>query len=1790
MVPEWYNQKFDTYNSTAELTDLNQALADQGYQVTDIDGFKTIVERNQSYTNNTYIDTAPVIQELYSNRSYKEQAVNNDTVNFFKYYTHIKDWNLTKDELICIVDIPINQIINQKQRNDFKYSQFNNTWISIGDIYDNPNIFDWIILLMIDNYIYNDYQIFINDQYVKIKFKAYPLWVQNNSKISIYKITTSYKKQIKVSRRQIEEIWNYNIPVNDIDSNLYGYDKCIVYFNRISKDRNVIGIDSIGRNLEFLKVTDSLDISSISQNNKILIHSEEKEQIELSIFIPKYMYEYPILLPTDYISYNYERDLKEVVTIADDKTIHTLYDIDSNKKIYVNLTEKRNSGWNRMIRPIVLSDIIGSYETDSNSEVTEAIKELKSLTSHLLDLIEILNFRNYNSTNEFNQIINDFETTALNIYQSYNSFLNDNGITLDTEMQYIYNKQVKPVIVDMNENGESSIYLSYDTINDERGLSAQINSFIKQVYDLVNQFNSVELISKTKLKPLWEPDESIKNKIRFTHPVDVSNIWIMEYDSNSKTWFPADDINIEWKYPDIYLLSSSKDVSNKIFKAFIFYTDIMNVTHELIDYMEPSSSWIIDNEKFTYNKQGILRDIIMEKFYWVGINSIYPINNKSKWKVIERIINNPAYAHYNSLFMNTVEPFVKLGMANYLKSDNYNFPKTYSIAKMNELLQQQYNEFKNVSDFEMYLEKTFEPSYIDFIKKVTLSFKYKEEDNKIKYTFNNSYADNIQYEVFVGGKLTSNYTVSRDKGIDTVLINKSEVLSLQNKTTTIPGEESEEYIVDSIIINDPGAGYAVGQNVYAKVGNNIVSFEVAEVTGILKAISRIKLNNKIYKNFNPAASNIDLLDDPLNNIDDEFGNSYYDNIVYPGINKAATFTYPESTYTFRSRRFDNLTSGNRNDSFMIPEVYLGYNMPDNGDPTYHWYLGSRIDAPSNVVLHYHRWDGIMDLIPPTDKIIEDHLRYPGIRNSEYQLISISRFHNDSEIITADKIVNTYEDLPKNISDWTDVNEGKYVIVNSDENGKRMKYRVRGFYKNGKIIYNYPTIAEWNESTLTFNWNDLDYYCEFPSMKQLYPDAPWYTITTYREIEEGISDKRYNRVGYPKKINNTTYIDQFTSDDLAIYNMTLNRWEDLSSADWNITTNVDGFTIEYLKVGFYDYIFRIYLIKNSNNQNRNAALIKNANITINSRLVRTISEPDVTAPVSVGNNLIIRKLFPFELKKNYTLWMNKYDMVLTLPPPTRFRNELHLEDLVLYDKTNARYENVLDSSRYRVDFYNEDAHTQDIENITEVESIEIISSGKNFHQGMVWGWNEEKKIHIFGEVKTNYNSGEITEFKFLYSPNMPKENMDLQFDIYQNINQSINSKGIVLIKFVNKDITVNEDGWIYGVTDPLAPLPEQIRIHLNYTLKAKNQFELSIDKSRREWEFQFDEHLAIPILRINFHWLNQDSIYILTSEGRIPLINPGTNKPTYIVTHSDAGTVITFYNFYKRNEKIKVVSTPYPMRSVYTLKDIPAHGYINVAGVLNKPLNKKYYEFWCNGRLLTDEVSIITPTKLFLHGLTSLHNFEIIEINRNQHEFYSDAFLEKQEDYPGRACNKWNYDTYLDAVLENRLPQNYTIEEQTYLLNPIWPQVSPDNINFKHYPTNVNSERDILIRVNLEDIPSWAIKKLYDMIVINKPSIGMKMLNNDSTFEQAGLIPITEQQIVDVTNDIWASEIINNPYFNKAKIITSDKLIGAFGVGYDFEGNETNNPDFIIKSNQILTINTSYYNNSITEYEEVRDLD
>lgn len=2682
--PDWYKAAFDKFIYTADQLFNTDLILQQGFYVPDHDGSRSSVFRNEAVLNNSFNEKQlrETLKDIYLNSSYKLTASNHDNTHFFQWCGHISDLNITDNTNTAEFVIPTESFIYPNKRDNFKLSQLYRKWIKVEDVLNNWDIFKWVTLVFLDQKIFSDYELRIDDHEVTIRFHFYDYWVKADYPIFIYKMDTLSSCRMNISKYLCEKEWGWKIPVSVIpDQRILNSDRVVVAINKMREGRTdgLTNIEVIGDNLEFLEIKDGyIDLSNISRFNKIYITSESSEYLWMSIFVPKFLHEYPILLPVDSIYRPYEPDFQPLDVMKNDVVNHVKVDYNGeHKQVYIDKNgklEEKHEGWKQMIRPIVLTDAFDKCE-EPYEFLIDDVEHLKNLTIEGADLIEEFRFFLHDYTpgreEEFNSYLERILEKMSIIRDSHNSFLDRLSIEHNAVYEDQYEKFLR-IMDTLKEEGYYSEYLTnYDkTVETENDYFFMVSPLIYIPRELADKYYVIHIIHQLTDhdKHMWDQIGDLLGKLRFQRPVDESDFWTFKYYLEDKCWRPY-PLNMERHFPDVYLPTDPNESIpslNGIFKAFFFYSDTINVLNESQDIVRATPSWDDDTAEYHFDQEGVYRDIFMEKFYWMGVRAIYKgiLATHNRWEAIEYIIDNSSYDRFNELFLKTMDPYFKLGLATYLKSSNYGFPFDDAISKIEEAINTNWLGYKKVTNFEIYLNKTWIPSYFDYIVKImdnwdwgnrllrrprstfdttrilpiliemqestfdiidelnslinwiilqlkkedynlniknfedlkeiiynmyvnmkyvldytkeldldifsiedinhiiekleyhnqlieqlreqfdviyqdandhnvyeakcellnevklhvdllpdfiarlsliisdfdmeafmkaindlSTYFIYNKEnpdDNSLLYRVNefddawsmnvknfrnklfqstsilygtyertksysrseieelinnidtvkddisnfrksiaeyyeyfkyetdqividrldnvwdminelkisvveylqereaflkeyetiidllkdfdkfnisnteNGYRDNIinslenmlaalsyiagenkkdeatkalanidnviddwfefinieesvfdkifklskppirflevlddnndilqalieymktadyefkpdsswptysdiytaeeveliaggfrhkngdivfvknlgsyrvvrtsgkvatavkiedvfyrntsfrdplcqsnpydsttngdglglvvkpisvkhtrimnddvikriitnvqnavyllkkdtatynprkneimtvdletikkiqlswneivdiywdymseesrtytdelvklsqtcidpvmkfmelrsliivdelvenfdnfiseafkyakandlltehfyycynllvdgynkffefyeggtgwsdgtelrqaadgierpinffkasilkdwnnddlnkqfdeiindinhikdavkqvtdslvdinpvirlletkltevpelqkdvwyrikfskvalegigyavgdvvelvpalptdkfgneihgmdeiilndvillqvtsigddgcvtgltplmdyalpyliwgiretkarvgtgqgltvdiysyeieigdstlfndpksyiaalpqfnendmfafkfenihdldiHYEVFIGGKQITNFFQRHlsvadrysPSSIDVVYLNANEVLGLRNSSIYISAENYFVYQIDDIVIKDPGAGYCVGQDIILDTSIAALRLKVAKlIFEPYKGISEVEVSGIITsKGDDPNTTDGKVVTDSLNNIDDEYNVGYYDKITKDGITKKVALTVDDE---YQAKRYDNMNGDDRNATYMYPDV----NMPNiedaalNGDPDSHFYLGSRIDNSQHPMRDERRWNGIMNLIPPTDPFIPDKLRMPTDQpiKGEYQEIARERFHNsENPFIEGDLVVQTYADLPKHREDYPEGRINKWVVVEDDETHShhRMAYRIRTFIISGFFVYDNPVIADRSWNTFNIDFMNIDFYPDMPTTKAKYLDADWRN-KSYRKIEEDITDKKVKNKYPDIQMNHTSYIQGLTVNDLSVFNWTTKEWEDLSDKSrWELEvinddeTSTWKFKLAFLLQGNYSYDMRLYLNKIPSTQQRNALLKRDAVMDVMASILYEVDTKAINTSVNTGRHVRIRKLFPYEQKESYTIGYNEdgsfigYEMNFQVANYMHFKNELHLEDVKIYNRSAGRFEDILDQSLFEVRFKDPRAISKGYETQTKIIQSLIGNPGTGFVDGDVWAWNAEFGIHLFGRVTADYaKDGHLITFEVTHCPNPPEEDISLEFNVFQRASQSTIEMATVLVEFNTERCEVFGDGYIHNVRNKLSPLPKEFKVIVKYNLSGPQEYDILIKKTHNKWTFIEPNWLMSPTFHIDECNIPMDRLYVLTDRGRFPMVNPSTGKPTLHVVENWKGTNVTFLNLYRRYEHLHICSVPYPMRSVYVQRHIPKSGFIDLKGKINKPLNKKYFEFWVNGKLMFDEVTIVSPTKIFLHGLTSLKNLEIIEINRDSNEYFSDNYLDISQTKLGRPYPEWDYQTYLDSALEGTLEKdNYTKEEQEYLLSPVWPQVDEDHPEFKNYPPNVDVDDDILLRTNPEDYPINDLEDpSYQFLVINQPTLeGKPIVERTLTFKHFGLIPISDDMIIDLLNEEWKEEIGSDPYLPEHAVLTDAEWYGLTTRLYDEFGILVHTLDesvYNVTDTDLLKINT-----------------
>lgn len=219
-----------------------------------------------------------------------------------------------------------------------------------------------------------------------------------------------------------------------------------------------------------------------------------------------------------------------------------------------------------------------------------------------------------------------------------------------------------------------------------------------------------------------------------------------------------------------------------------------------------------------------------------------------------------------------------------------------------------------------------------------------------------------------------------------------------------------------------------------------------------------------------------------------------------------------------------------------------------------------------------------------------------------------------------------------------------------------------------------------------------------------------------------------------------------------------------------------------------------------------------------------------------------------------------------------------------------------------------------------------------------------------------------------------------------------------------------------------------------------------------------------------------------------------------------------------NSSIQKIKSNYIGIPRFAMQTIPRNGLIDMTGYLPTPLTRERYEFWVNGRCITntDNLIILSPTIIQLKNLTSLHNFECIELVNDTdvpNKLMPTGTM--YMDLEGRV-----FSSYLLMKLANIHTRYQSIQYKFQCnVQSGLDKYLPEN----HNPHNQDLEVDILSYINTDDVIT-SYRQLYHIPTINGVSV------YHPTTSDLGLLEIPHDHIRALYQSTWSREICTNPLF------------------------------------------------------------
>ena len=328
-------------------------------------------------------------------------------------------------------------------------------------------------------------------------------------------------------------------------------------------------------------------------------------------------------------------------------------------------------------------------------------------------------------------------------------------------------------------------------------------------------------------------------------------------------------------------------------------------------------------------------------------------------------------------------------------------------------------------------------------------------------------------------------------------------------------------------------------------------------------------------------------------------------------------------------------------------------------------------------------------------------------------------------------------------------------------------------------------------------------------------------------------------------------------------------------------------------------------------------------------------------------------------------------------------------------------------------------------------------------------------------------------------------------------------GIITVEVSSDTEDIYNDKWVRIPKDYLKyrELPDEFMFTVNdptteggIVVTLKNQYEKSSDDN---------------ILNDNTGLYNPYEYYYDTKNKlRLPISDVRINSHKQrLVINKDINT------------NIKLIKSTYIGICRYSTQRIPKDGLIDLTGYIPTPLSRDRYEFWINGRCITDknDLIILSPTSIQLCNMKSLKNFEVIELVDDVDA--DNVLFDEGNVYIDMNGN--SYSSYRLALLSNTKIRNQNVMFTFNANNhkPIHDYTSSIIGN----PNNQDLEDDILSVLAIDNT-DMDYNKLYNIPSIN----GISLFHPSIT--SLGISEIPNEKIIDEFDKVWKYEILTNPLF------------------------------------------------------------
>lgn len=328
-------------------------------------------------------------------------------------------------------------------------------------------------------------------------------------------------------------------------------------------------------------------------------------------------------------------------------------------------------------------------------------------------------------------------------------------------------------------------------------------------------------------------------------------------------------------------------------------------------------------------------------------------------------------------------------------------------------------------------------------------------------------------------------------------------------------------------------------------------------------------------------------------------------------------------------------------------------------------------------------------------------------------------------------------------------------------------------------------------------------------------------------------------------------------------------------------------------------------------------------------------------------------------------------------------------------------------------------------------------------------------------------------------------------------------GVIVINVKSQQQQILDEDWVLVPNELLKY--REIPMEFMFTIKNPIENDTVIVTLKNEYIKDIDDVIDNDNSNLNnpfeYYYDNKNLLRLPISDTRIN----SHNKRLVIDKNS--------------NPNINVVKSPYIGICRYSSQRIPENGLIDLTGYISSSLSRNRYEFWINGRCITNknDLIILSPTSIQLCNMKSLRNFEVIEL-------VDDVDLNSSLFNEGTVyvdINGNSYSTYKLAMLSNTRINHQDIMFTFNTNNH--KGIHDYTTQIIDTPNNQDIEEDILESITFdENVNDY--NKLFNIPSINGITIFHPKTSN------LGISEIPNNEIVNLFDNIWKLEEMTNPLF------------------------------------------------------------